>query len=123
MSRPIFFELAARAKAKLDDTWFWCSMEALDGGDTLMKLSQVAVVTKGPKKGKRKFIGEKKTVSVSNAEIVEQEKLYELKTGLCHRCDGGKRVVGASADGTTKTKDCVTCGGTGKASTWPVVSA
>lgn len=83
-------------------------------GDVLVTFGTFHVLTRGPRKGRRRWNKPLREVVVTEAEVRDEERAYEATSGHCHRCHGkGAEWAGWSAKTGTKTAPCRRCGATG----------
>ncbi len=95
--------------------WRPSSYQALDDGSILIVGSMTRAITRGPNKGHP--VWDKKshtTCTLTQADIKEEERIYEKETGKCHACEKGYRVASVGIDGTLYRK-CKRCNATGEA--------
>lgn len=71
--------------------------------------------TRGPKKGRPKYDGERRNVAVTEAEIEAAREAWAIETSKCGHCSGsGKRWRGWSAADGHRYDACPKCDGTGE---------
>lgn len=72
------------------------------------------ILTRGNRKGQKKWDGKGDIVIVVKYEIDAEESRYETETGKCHNCMGtGDVVAGVSVETGTRYKPCNRCNGSG----------
>lgn len=111
-----YMAIARRKADNCDFDWDIGSMEAIANDDILLKCYNTTLITKGKRKGQKKYIGSPTIVVVTKKEIEAEEANYEMRTGLCHRCFGKGEVPHSwDKDEGPKSKPCPRCKGTGRA--------
>lgn len=107
--------------------WVALSWKHAEGGSVVEGEMPVGFISRGPRKGCPKFgplmKPTKRTVVVSDAEMLAHALNYERETGVCWDCKGTKQnTVGWSKDEGIKYSPCRRCSATGVAPT-PAVAA
>lgn len=108
-------EALARRRAGGSAGWKCSSYRAIDGG-TLVEGSETEPITRGPRRGRPRWIGEKWIGFVSRAEQAAEEARYEQETGNCHQCESGQKAWRWSVENGRETRPCERCSGTGRIS-------
>lgn len=99
-----------------DPTFRFLGWEATDDGGSILTGGQTRELTRGPRKGRRTYSGQKFRVVVTRAEEDAERDEYERTTGFCAACVGsGRQFEKWSKDHGTWYGDCEKCNGTGKA--------
>jgi len=106
----------ARRKVNGPDGWEICVWKRIgDGRDFVVEGGVPRILTRGPRKGRKRWDGPRLKTVVTGAEIDAEHARYEAETGNCGDC-GGKGEVFASwsvTDG-TMMRPCQRCNATGK---------
>jgi hypothetical protein len=86
------------------------------GDDLVLTGSVPRILTRGPRKGKRKWEGKGTSVVVTRAEVDAQSARYIAETGNCPECYGEGEVFSSwhKDEGVTK-KQCPDCKGSRRA--------
>jgi len=95
--------------------WFaWECLDDADGGVMLTGCVSSGLVTKGKRKGRPRYDGERKRVVVTDAEWLAEKERFERETGKCSECGGdGKVLVRWDHIAGTTYGACFQCKGTG----------
>lgn len=106
----------ARRKVNGPEGWEICGWERLgDGRDFVVEGGVPRLLTRGPRKGHKRWDGPRLKTVVTGAEIDAEHARYEADTGNCGDCGGtGEVLAGWSAKDGTKLEPCPRCGATGK---------
>ena len=93
----------------------WYAFECI--GDDAIKFTGAlvtGVVSKGPRKGRKKYAKESRSVVVTTAEEIVEYHKFEAETGRCGECRGKCQVFASwhHMEG-TKYRPCHKCQGSG----------
>ncbi len=93
-------------------------VEAAGLDAVLFTFAPFRILTRGPRKGARRFLsGQRIQCVVTDAEVQAEQERFEIESGRCSQCDGdGREVYGWDSVSGHKTRACQRCGGTGHAS-------
>jgi hypothetical protein len=107
--------MTAVAIRKANQPEGWEPFEARTLGDEYVVTGSMAhVITKGDRKGQKRWSGRPKQVFVSKSEISQECLRYESETGNCYKCLGKGKVVISWSSCTGHTYDrCNRCNGKG----------
>lgn len=115
-SQPTHLEVAGLRKLGNPEGFKFYRYEVLDDESFLLTgCVPSGTYTRGPRKGRPKYDGPARRVTVNHAELKAERARYEAETGLCWDCRGEKRVVNGwtRVEGTTYVP-CRECDSTGK---------
>ena len=105
-----------RKLGTLPENWAICGWERLDPDTTIFNGGPFRILTRGPRKGKRRWDAVTHQCAVTDAEIDAERARYEADTGNCAECGGGgQQWVGWNRDEGHRFRRCTHCGGAGKA--------
>jgi hypothetical protein len=106
---------AAEAKVGIEG-WKAYQWEDCDDDSIVTGSVPDGVYSKGPRKGKPRFVGKGKRVIITRVELEARAIAYEAETGKCWDCKGtGQTWAGWSRTEGTKYRECQRCAGTGEA--------
>jgi hypothetical protein len=117
MSKPQGFEfgfisVAAYKKIVNQSSFMFFRSECITGGFLLTGATSSRTFSKGKRKGRPCFDGEKQKVLVTKEEVKKAEEEYESSTGNCSRCLGEKKeAVSWHKDTGNKYITCTKCNG------------
>jgi len=117
MANLNFLESAARRKLAAPEAWYAYSFEVIGDNDYLVIGEIVtAFYTRGPRKGRPKFVGRGRKVVITRADVDAEILRYVASTGNCPECFGTKEVFQSwSREEGTKKRPCTKCQATGRA--------
>ncbi len=101
-------------------TWRWKSSERVDKTckrdlGFIVVGSETTPITKGPRKGQLRWIGEENRVVLTRADLNAQLTRFESATGDCGECYGtGKTAGRVSVTKGTSYRACKRCAGSGR---------
>lgn len=105
---------AGRKKLGLGAEWQAFAFRAI-GKDSLLTFGKPEVITRGRRKGNKRWPPPHHEVMVSLDEEQQERRTYEAVTGHCAKCFGkGEELASVGQDG-TKFRQCSECRGTGRA--------
>jgi len=116
---PHLENVARRKLGIVSPDWFIGSWEKIGPDAVLCKGGITRIITKGPRKGRKKWDSMPDRVVVTDAEEHAEFLRYEKETGKCYRCENGQAWAGWDRDTGNFYKTCPCCGGTGKGSLKP----
>lgn len=106
--------VAFRKLGTVPDGFEWYAFKCV-GPDILFTGAVVTgVVTKGPRKGRKRYSKDERSVVVTPAEELEQYCAFEASTGQCGNCKGSGKVFSRwhHIEGVTY-RECGRCQGSG----------
>lgn len=110
-------ESAARRQLSAPENWYAYAYEVI-GENHYLVTGEIttAVYTRGPRKGRPKFVGRGTKVVLTREDVEAESRRYALSTGNCPECFGKKEVFQSwSREEGTKTRPCANCEATGVA--------
>lgn len=116
-----FYNLHAREKLGMPDTWQWFRLEAKGENFTVITGAICTeVYLRGKRKGRTNWAKRDKEtelpVTISRDEHKAWLLAWEKRTGECHQCSGnGQQWTGWSRDEGNKFRPCTRCDSTGAA--------
>ena len=113
-----FVEVVARKKLGASSAWLMHGWEAVGKNDLIVSGGvPVGTYTRGPRKGRPKWVGKSDKVVVTAAEQHAEKAAFEQETGNCAECQGTKETwAGWNCETGNRYRPCAKCAATGLAS-------